>query len=161
MFGWFDPKHLGWLSRFMERMPVYPIPGHGRYMRQPLYALDFCRVLIRCAEYAPEGKIFNIVGEEDITYIDLIRAIKRIKKLPTRILCIPVPLFRLLLRIYALVVSNPPFVADQLDALMAGDYFTGDSMRKTFDLTPTPLAQALEETFTHPVYSKVTLERWA
>ena len=21
MFGWFDPKHLGWLARFMERVP--------------------------------------------------------------------------------------------------------------------------------------------
>ena len=36
MFGWFDTKRLGWLARFMERVPVFPIPGHGRYMRQPL-----------------------------------------------------------------------------------------------------------------------------
>lgn len=160
MFGWFDPKHLGWLSRFMERVPVYPVPGHGRYLRQPLYAPDFCRVLIWCAAHVPEGKTFNIVGEEDITYIDIIRTIKKVKKLRTVILRIPVPLFRLLLKLYALVVSNPPFVADQLDALMAGDYFTGDDMSKTFGLTPTPFATAMEETFTHPVYSKVTLERW-
>lgn len=25
MFGWFDPKHLGWLSRFMARTPVFQI----------------------------------------------------------------------------------------------------------------------------------------
>src|SRR5262249_36383629 len=37
MFGWFDRKHLGWLSRFMQKVPIFPIPGHGRYMRQPLY----------------------------------------------------------------------------------------------------------------------------
>ena len=160
MFGWFDPKHLGWLSRFMERVPVYPIPGHGLYMRQPLYALDFCRVLIWCAEHTPGEKVFNIVGEEDITYIDIIRTIKRIKKLRTVILRIPVPVFRRLLKLYALMVKNPPFVADQLDALMAGDYFTGDAMRETFGLTPTPFAAAMEETFTHPVYSKVVLERW-
>jgi nucleoside-diphosphate-sugar epimerase len=36
MFGWFDPKHLGWLSRFMAKTPVFPIPGDGRFMRQPL-----------------------------------------------------------------------------------------------------------------------------
>jgi len=35
MFGWFDRKHLGWLSRFMKKIPVFPIPGSGRYMRQP------------------------------------------------------------------------------------------------------------------------------
>ena len=160
MFGWFDPKHLGWLSRFMERVPVYPIPGHGRYMRQPLYAPDFCRVLIWCAEHAPEGKSFNIIGEEDITYIDIIRTIKKIKKLRTLVLPVPVPIFRLLLNLYALLIKNPPFVADQLDALIAGDFFTGDAMRETFGLTPTPFAKAMEETFTHPVYSKVVLERW-
>ena len=37
MFGWFDRKHLGWLSRFMKKVPVFPIPSHGRFMRQPLY----------------------------------------------------------------------------------------------------------------------------
>ena len=26
MFGWFDRKHLGWLSRFMAKIPVFPIP---------------------------------------------------------------------------------------------------------------------------------------
>jgi nucleoside-diphosphate-sugar epimerase len=160
MFGWFDPKHLGWLSRFMKRVPVYPVPGHGRYLRQPLYALDFCRVLIWCAQHAPAGRAFDIVGEEDITYIDIIRTIKTVKKLRTCIVCIPAPVFRGLLQLYALVIANPPFVADQLDALMAGDYFTGDAMRETFGLMPTPFAKAMEETFTHPVYSKVVLERW-
>ena len=36
MFGWFDRKHLGWLARFMRKAPVFPIPGSGRYLRQPL-----------------------------------------------------------------------------------------------------------------------------
>ena len=161
MFGWFDPKHLGWLSRFMAKTPVFPIPGHGRYLRQPLYVRDFCRVLIRCAETRPDGQIFDIVGEEDVDYIDIIRAIKEAKGLRTIILKIPVPLFRFLMRAYGLVSKNPPFVADQLDALMAGDYFTGNSMQKDFGVTPTPFAEAIRETFTHPEYSRVVLERWS
>jgi uncharacterized protein YbjT (DUF2867 family) len=40
MYGWFDRKHLGWLSRFMRKTPVFPVPGSGRYMRQPLYVGD-------------------------------------------------------------------------------------------------------------------------
>ena len=159
MFGWFDPKHFGWLSRFMARTPVFPIPGHGRYLRQPLYVRDFCRVLIWCAENRPEGRVFDIVGEEDVTYKDIILAIKKVKGLKTRILHIPAPLFKLMLKTYALFVKNPPFVADQVDALMAGDYFTGDSMAENFGFSPTPFAEALSETFTHPVYSSVVLER--
>jgi len=40
MFGWFDPKHLGWLSRFMARTPVFPIPGDGRFTADQLKALS-------------------------------------------------------------------------------------------------------------------------
>jgi uncharacterized protein YbjT (DUF2867 family) len=48
MFGWFDRKHLGWLSRFMQKTPFFPIPGNGRFMRQPLFVGDFCDIIISC-----------------------------------------------------------------------------------------------------------------
>lgn len=159
MFGWFDPKHLGWLSRFMEKTPVFPVPGDGKFLRQPLYVLDFCRVLIWCAEHTPMGRAIDIVGQEDVDYIDIIREIKKAKKLHTIILKLPVPVFRFLMQAYGVISKNPPFVADQLDALMAGDYFTGDDMRR-FGVTPTPFVAAIHETFTHPKYSRVVLERW-
>ncbi|MFM7524434.1 MAG: NAD-dependent epimerase/dehydratase family protein, partial [Betaproteobacteria bacterium] len=50
MFGWFDRKHLGWLSRFMKKVPVFPVPGDGRFLRQPLYVGDFCQIVISCIE---------------------------------------------------------------------------------------------------------------
>src|ERR1700722_3745146 len=37
MFGWFDRNLLGWLTRFMPAVPVFPIPGSAKYLRQPLY----------------------------------------------------------------------------------------------------------------------------
>jgi len=57
MFGWFDPKHLGWLSRFMAKTPIFPIPGDGRYMRQPLYERDFCRCIAQCIAREPDGAV--------------------------------------------------------------------------------------------------------
>ncbi|MBE7942892.1 NAD(P)-dependent oxidoreductase, partial [Ramlibacter aquaticus] len=59
MYGWFDPKHFGWLARFMEKVPVFPIPGHGRYMRQPLYNRDFCRAIEWCLRHQPKGAIYD------------------------------------------------------------------------------------------------------
>ncbi len=76
MFGWFDRKHLGWLARFMKKVPVFPMPGSGRYLRQPLYAGDFCDIIMACIEQRPVGQTFNISGQEKIDYIDLIRAVK-------------------------------------------------------------------------------------
>jgi uncharacterized protein YbjT (DUF2867 family) len=159
MYGWFDPKHLGWIARFMEKTPVFPIPGHGRYMRQPLYERDFCRALVWCLENRPVGKLYDLVGHERMDYIDIIREIRRVKGLRTPIVRLPYRLFDVLLRAYALVSERPPFTSDQLKALTAGDEFSGVDIEKTFGFVPTPIARGLEETFCHPEYSKYAVER--
>ncbi|MCK5522365.1 MAG: NAD-dependent epimerase/dehydratase family protein [Thiomargarita sp.] len=159
MFGWFDPKHLGWLSRFMEWVPVFPIPGHGRYMRQPLYNKDFCRMIIHCIENQPDGTTYDIVGNEEVDYVDIIRTIKRVKKLKTLIIHIPYGLFYALLKIYALFSRKPPFTADQLKALTAGDQFTGINTEKVFGVVQTPFEDAIHDTFYDKQYSKIVLKR--
>ncbi len=159
MFGWFDRKHFGWLSRFMQRVPVFPIPGHGRYMRQPLYVGDFCNVIISCIEKrVGGGQLFQISGLECIDYIDIIREIRRAVGARCLIVKIPVGLFGLLLRLWALFDKNPPFTADQLQALTAGDEFTVIDWPRIFSIAPTPFATAVQETFGHPIYSKVVLK---
>lgn len=157
MFGWFDPKHLGWLARFMERTPVFPIPGHGRYMRQPLYNRDFCRAIMAMMREQPDGPVYDLTGPDRIDYIDMIRLIREAKGLRTPIVRIPVPLFAAMLRVYGLFSRKPPFTADQLEALTAGDEFTGVDMEQIFGFQPTSFRDAVRETFGHPVYSPVTL----
>jgi nucleoside-diphosphate-sugar epimerase len=161
MYGWFDPKHLGWLARFMNKVPVFPIPGDGRYMRQPLYALDFSRVIEVCIERQPTGEVYDLVGVERIDYVDILRAIRRIQRLRTPFLHIPVPIFKALLRIYALGSKKPPFTADQLTALSAGDDFSGVDLFETFGIRPTPFEQGMSETLTHPEYASVVLQSTA
>jgi nucleoside-diphosphate-sugar epimerase len=159
MYGWFDPKHFGWLARFMDRVPLFPIPGSGRYMRQPLYNRDFCRAILWCLEHRPVGRIYDLVGNERIDYIDIIREIKRVKGLKTPIVRLPYWLFDGLLRAYAMVSEKPPFTSSQLKALTAGDDFTGVDIQETFGFAPTPVRKGLEETFGHPVYSRYVVER--
>jgi nucleoside-diphosphate-sugar epimerase len=158
MFGWFDRKHLGWLSRFMQRVPVFPIPGHGRYMRQPLYVGDFTNVIISCIEHDVREGIFNISGHEKVDYIDIIREIKRVTGARARILRIPYRLFHALLWIWARFDRNPPFTTQQLAALTARDEFEVSDWPGRFGVPCTPFARAIEETFRDPVYSRVVLE---
>ncbi len=159
MFGWFDPKHLGWLSRFMAKTPVFPIPGDGRFMRQPLYERDFCRCIARCIETEPDGAVFDIVGDTRVDYVDIIRTIKRVKGLRTMIVHIPIGFFAFLLRTYSLLSSKPPFTADQLKALSAGDDFKGVDTEAVFGVRQTPFEDAIRESYTDPTYSHIVLER--
>ena len=158
MFGWFDRKHLGWLARFMQRAPVFPVPGDGRYLRQPLYVGDFCNIIISCIEKPLPGQSFNISGQEKVDYIDLIKAVKTATKSRTQVITIPYRLFWLLLKSYALVDKNPPFTTNQLEALVIPDVFEVIDWPKIFGVRATPLDEALQQTFQDPTYSNVALE---
>lgn len=157
MFGWFDRKHLGWLRRFMARSPVFPVPGNGRYLRQPLYAGDFAAVIAACLE-ARAGGVHDISGLEQITYVELIRLIRSIVEARCLVLPIPVALFRALLAAYARLDSDPPFTTKQLEALVLPETFPVTDWPARFGVRATPLRAALEETFLHPAYGRVVLD---
>jgi nucleoside-diphosphate-sugar epimerase len=159
MFGWFDPKHFGWLSRFMAKTPVFPIPGDGRYMRQPLYERDFCRCIADCIVRERNGEVYDVVGDTRIDYVDIIHTIKRAKGLRTLIVHIPYSFFGFLLRVYALFSGKPPFTADQLKALSAGDDFKGVDTQAIFGVKQTPFADAVRESYCDPRYSDIVLKR--
>ena len=158
MFGWFDRKHLGWLSRFMKKVPVFPIPGNGRYMRQPLYVGDFCNIIISCIENEITQGIYDISGHEKMDYIDIIREIKRATSVKTYLMKIPYRLFYSLLWMWGLFDRNPPFTTQQLAALVAKDEFAVIDWPSIFDVASTPLTHAINETFNDPYYSNIVLE---
>lgn len=158
MFGWFDRKHLGWLSRFMKKTPVFPIPGNGRYMRQPLYVGDFCNVIISCIERRTSNGVFNITGLEKVFYIDIIRAIKRVTNVRSMVVPIPYRVFYGLLWAWGLFDKNPPFTTQQLSALIAKDEFEVIDWPRFFEIRATPFAKAIAETFADPNYSAIELE---
>lgn len=158
MFGWFDRKHLGWLARFMRRVPVFPIPGHGRYMRQPLYAGDFCEVIMACLRDQVTEGCHNISGREKIDYIDIIRTIREVTQARCAIVKIPFELFKMLLTVWALFDRNPPFTTQQLQALVAGDEFEISDWPERFGVSPTPFLQAVQDTFLNARYSHITME---
>jgi nucleoside-diphosphate-sugar epimerase len=157
MFGWFDRKHLGWLARFMQRMPLFPIPGDGRYLRQPLFAGDFCDIVMSCVERRPTGD-YNITGLEPIDYVDLIRAVREACGASSRIVPVPYSLFLAMLFVYGLFSRDPPFTTKQLQALVTPDVFEVIDWPGLFAVKPTALKAALAETYRHPVYSRIVLE---
>src|SRR3974390_21689 len=116
MFGWFDRKHLGWLRRFMDRTPLFPIPGKGNYGRQPLYVGDFVSIIVAAVDRKKTGT-FDISGLEQIAYADLIGLIPKIVKPRARVVHIPYSMFWFLLWLYARIDRNPPFTTNQLEAL--------------------------------------------
>lgn len=158
MFGFFDRKHLGWLSHFMKLAPIFPIPGNGKYLRQPLYVQDFCQIILACIENAEIKDVFNISGLDKIYYIDIIRQIREVCKSKVLIVYIPYSFFYFLLWLWSKFDQNPPFTTQQLEALCAGDEFEVIDWPNIFKIKPTPFDLAIRKTFTSSQYSNIRLE---
>lgn len=157
MFGWFDRKHLGWLARFMQKLPLFPIPGSGRFIRQPLYVGDFCRLIVRCLEDPSLRGTYDITGLEKVSYLTLMRQLRRSVGARTWIIHLPIPLFGLLLQLWAMISRQPAFTRSQLKALTAGDEFAVIDWPSLFSVSPTPLAEALRITYQDPRFSTVEM----
>lgn len=158
MFGWFDRKHLGWLRRFMDKSPVFPIPSHGKYIRQPLYEGDFCRVIQGCIAQKPEGEVFDISGQERIYYKDMIGTIKDVAQGRAKIINIPYWMFWMSLWTVGLFLKQPPFTTRQLEALVIPEEFPIMDWPGRFGFEYTPFRRAVDETYNHPVHSDIFLE---
>jgi nucleoside-diphosphate-sugar epimerase len=158
MFGRFDRKHLGWLARFMKKVPLFPVPGNGRYLRQPLYVGDLCRIIEVCVAGKVTEGAYDISGQERIEYIELMRLVRDAVAARTPIIRIPYGLLWWLLRCYALIDSNPPFTTRQLEALVTPDEFAIIDWPEIFGISATPLATALKETFRSCPVSSIVLD---
>lgn len=145
MYGCFDIKHLGFLTKIMDKTPFFPFPGKGDYIRQPLYAEDFAKIIINILERKPKNRIHNIIGKEKITFLDLLKIIARGKNKKVLFIKIPIPLFLILLKFYNLFALKKPYVASQLNALIAGDVFPVDDWEGEFKVEYTPFKKGIKK----------------
>lgn len=157
MFGWFDRKHLGWLRHFMDRTPVFPIPGDGKFARQPLYVGDFAAIIIASLDRRLTGA-YDISGLEQIDYGELIKLIHDLVQPKARIIQIPYAVFWALLFIYGQFDRNPPFTTRQLEALVIPETFPVIDWPGIFNIAATPLRAALDEAYRDPRYAEVLLD---
>jgi nucleoside-diphosphate-sugar epimerase len=157
MFGWFDRKHVGWLARFMKKVPIFPIPGNGKYLRQPLFVADFCEVILSSVEKEITGA-YNITGQERVDYIDLMTMVRDAVRAKAKIMKIPYGVFHTMLQVNGFFDKNPAFTPKQLEALTTPDVFEVIDWPRIFGVRATPLKEALEITFRDPKYSDVVLD---
>ncbi len=150
MYGCFDAKHLGWITRFMQKIPIIPVPGSGKYIRQPLYVNDLCAVIVELTKRKPENKVYNIIGLEKIPYIDLLRIIAKTRGWKRLFLPLPLPIFAFMLRAYGFVTRKTIFTPDQMKALVAGDEFKVEPWCEEFGIKYTPFKEAMWKTWHSP-----------
>lgn len=145
LYGRFEIKHLGYLAKILDSTPILPFPGNGKYIRQPLYAGDFCKIIIKLIDVSPKREVHNIIGKEQRYFIDMVKTIAKIKKQKRLFLILPIPIFLILLKIYKLIMGKEPYQKSQLKALTAGDIFPLEDWEEKFGVKHTLFKEGIRE----------------
>lgn len=145
LYGRFEIKHLGYLARILDSTPILPFPGNGKYIRQPLYAGDFCKIIIKLIDVSPKREVHNIIGKEQMYFIDMVKTITKIKKQKRLFLTLPISIFLILLKTYSLITGKEPYQESQLKALTAGDIFPLGDWEEKFGIKHTLFKEGIRE----------------
>ena len=109
-------NNLAWALR---RLPVYGMPGRGRYRIQPVHVDDVARICIEVADDAPGGTV-DAAGPDTFEYRELVALVRR--AIGSRSIVLPMPTFAVLAagRALGLLVRDVVLTRDELRELTSG-----------------------------------------
>jgi nucleoside-diphosphate-sugar epimerase len=123
MYGPTDDKNIGFLINFAKKIPMFPIPGHGKWPRQPIYIDDMCYLIVSIMNNFPHNKVYSINGKDVIFYRDMIKIVlTEIGGFKFR-LFLPISVFKFLMVSYQKLAGNVQFTSDQVDSLTSEEIF--------------------------------------
>jgi NADH dehydrogenase len=106
-------NNLAWALR---RLPVYGMPGFGRYTVQPVHVDDVARICQEAAGGEP-GRVLDAAGPETLEYRQLVALIREAVGSRSLVLPMPGPLVLAAARILGLVVRDVVLTADEIREL--------------------------------------------
>ena len=109
-------NNIAWILR---RMPLFVVPGDGRYLVQPIHVDDLARICLQAAQ-GRSDVIMDAAGPDTMSFEELVRAIREAVGRRTPILHAPPAAMAVLARALGLVVRDVVLTADEIRGLTAG-----------------------------------------
>jgi nucleoside-diphosphate-sugar epimerase len=109
-------NNIAWVVR---HMPVFVVPGDGRYLVQPIHVDDFAQICLRAAR-GDTDEITDAAGPDKMTYEQLVRAVRDALGRRTPILHAPPAAVAALSRALGVLVRDVVLTDDEIRGLTAG-----------------------------------------
>jgi len=128
---------FGTVLRFVERFPVVPVMGNGKWVCAPIYLGDVAEAICRCIERdTTVGRKYDLAGPNLITFDDFLKRVSG--RLGRRRLTVHIPFAVALLaaRLLAALMTKPPItVSNVLTSNQNTDIDIGPA-RRDFGFNP-------------------------
>jgi NADH dehydrogenase len=123
-------NNLAWALR---HLPVYGMPGDGRYPIQPVHVDDVARICIESAEARP-GTVVDAGGPETFAYRDMVAVVRTAVRSRAVVMSMPAPLVLAAGRILGLLLHDVVLTPDEIRELTCGWLASAEPPRGRIDL---------------------------
>jgi nucleoside-diphosphate-sugar epimerase len=109
-------NNIAWILR---RMPIFALPGNGRYPVQPVHVEDLARICEQAA-HADGNVIMDAAGPETMTFDELVQAIRRAVGTRSPILHLPPLAMAAVSAALGVLVRDVVLTKDEISGLTSG-----------------------------------------
>ena len=124
-------NNIAWLLR---HLPIFGIPGDGRYRLQPMHVKDHARLLVEVGSESG-NVIVDSAGPEVFTFDELVHLLRRAMGLGTLVVRLPPVLAMAGATVAGRLVGDMLLTRDELDDLMHDILVSHEPARGTTRLT--------------------------
>jgi uncharacterized protein YbjT (DUF2867 family) len=108
-------NNIAW---FVRHLPVFGIPGDGRYQIRPIYVEDMAKLMADATE-KQDSEVVDAVGPETFRFEELVRMIGRQIRKPVHVVHLPVPMAYLSTRLAGLFLRDVVLTWEEYQGLMS------------------------------------------
>jgi NADH dehydrogenase len=124
-------NNLAWALR---RLPVYGMPGRGRYTVQPVHVEDVARICVEAAA-GPTGATIDAAGPETFAYRDLVALIRTAVGSRSMVLPMPHAVVRAAAGALGLIVRDVALTRDEIRELTSSLLISSEPPRGQIRIT--------------------------
>lgn len=142
-----EDNFINKIANLIKFLPFFPLIAGGTTKFQPIYVNDVAKIICMCLqgeELEVCGKIFELGGEDQYSFKQIVEMILKIKH--SSRLVINIPFFIAIIQGFFLgLLPNPLLTVDQVRLLETDNIVRGQNGLKIFDINPTPIKPVIEK----------------
>ena len=144
IYGFGLDENVSRLARFISRWGIVVVAGNADGLRQPVHTLDLVDAIFKALDQAATySNIYTLAGAETVTYRKMLSRIFEALNKPARVISLPVPVYRGVLRLAALT-GRFAYTAEMADRMNSDLAYDNTPAITDFNYTPSTFLEQAE-----------------
>ena len=144
VYGKYDNKYISSLIKFIKKSPIIIMPGKGDKLMQPIYVKDLVKCIENCLKYDIKGT-YLVAGGSKVTYNQIINLILQELNLKKIKIHFPMPLLKILIKIYEMISKKPSIRLSQLENLDKNRIYNIETSKKILKYKPLNIEEGIKD----------------